>query len=116
MKNIHIPLIIAAILLTATTANSQLAAAKDLAGNIAEKMKDSLRLNPEQKNRIYEMNMNIHDQKMDVRKKYAHADSIRRYTQRIENTRDSLYRQVLTKEQYLLYKEKKRFLVAAHKQ
>ena len=52
MKNIHIPLIIAAILLTATTANSQLAAAKDLAGNIAEKMKDSLRLNPEQKNRI----------------------------------------------------------------
>jgi hypothetical protein len=86
--------------------------AQNLATKIARKMKDSLALNEEQKNNLYEINMLLHNQKMQVRSLYVVPDSVLHYLQAVENSRDSLYQPVLTEQQYILYKEKKILLVS----
>jgi hypothetical protein len=87
-------------------------AGEALAGRVAQKMADSLALSAYQKTQIYQINMQLHSRKLVARQQYSSGDSLIRQIQMIENTRDSLYRPVLTEEKYLLYKQKKAILIS----
>jgi hypothetical protein len=87
------------------------ASSQQVANKIANKMKDSLSLSDEQKALIYNINIKLSNEKLAVRQSYAHSDSLQIKMQRVENTRDSLYKEVLTAPQLELYKKKKRNLV-----
>ncbi len=93
---------------------AQSAGAAQLANHIAQKMKDTLSLTQEQKSQIYSINLQIHSLKMEVRQQYNNPDTIRVRTQRVESSRDSLYRPVLNQPQYQLYLQKKRYLISAN--
>ncbi|HKZ67025.1 MAG TPA: hypothetical protein VJ111_11735 [Chitinophagaceae bacterium] len=84
---------------------------KALSAKISVKMKDSLNLSEKQQAAIYEINKQLSDKSMMVWKQYGQRDSVQRFLQRIENTRDSLYKTVLPNEKYWLYREKKSSLV-----
>lgn len=107
-------IIFSLILFFASTSGKAQPKADSLAQKIAKKMKDSLDLTGNQRNQIYDMNMNLHYQKAAVRQQYTNPDSLRRYIQRVENKRDSLYRTILPENKYQLYKQKKRNLVSAN--
>jgi len=107
MKKILIVLI---LIVAAVAAKSQTAVADSLAQKISRKMKDSLSLSEEQRVQLYLLNLQIHEAKMSKRQLYA-GDSLQMHIQRIEGTRDSLYRQVLTTEQHVLYLQKKNNLI-----
>lgn len=94
-------------------ANSQ-SLPETVAKNIATKMKDSLHLTEKQEEKIYKLNLHLHDQKNNMRQQFRGTDSLNRKIQRVENQRDSLYRIVLTEQQYLRYKQKKRNLVSSN--
>lgn len=81
--------------------------AENLAKKIADKMKDTLALTEQQRNSIFEINMQIHNRKMEKRKQYANDPLMGNQLQRVENTRDSLYRNVLPEDKFILYKKKK---------
>jgi hypothetical protein len=98
-------------LLSVAKANGQTIPAIQLADKIAQKMKDTLGLNQEKKTEIYNINLQIHDWKTQAREQYATSDTLGRVIQGVENRRDSLYRDVLTTNQYNLYLQKKRYLV-----
>ena len=85
--------------------------ANQLANKIAQKMKDSLNLTGLQKNEIKDINMNLYEQKKTVRLQHRGSDSLRIFLQRIENKRDTLYSAILSQQEYLLFKQKKRNLV-----
>jgi len=82
-----------------------------LARKIAKSMKDSLDLTGAQMNQLYDINFSIHNQKKQARLQYTNRDSVGRALQRIEGTRDSLYRVVIPMEKFDAYKRKKRNLV-----
>src|SRR5690242_18526872 len=87
---------------------AQPSAAEVLAAKISKRMKDSLSLTDSLASLIYSINIQLHNQKSDAWQQYNYSDSlINIHLQTIENTRDSLYRNVLTEEKYLLYKSKK---------
>ena len=89
-------------------------AAIQLANRIADKMKDTLVLTMGQRGQIYAININLHNQKMQVRQQTTNLDSLRVRTQRVESKRDSLYRTILPDPKYVLYLQKKRYLVTAN--
>ncbi len=82
-----------------------------LAQAIAERMKDTLELSGVQQERLYRINLRLAEQKIAVRGRYAHTDSLTIYIQAIENTRDSLYRHVLGPNRFPLYLQKKTQLI-----
>jgi hypothetical protein len=84
-----------------------------VADRIAQKMKDSLNLSKQQKEELYAVNLRLHAGKMKLREQYRAWDSLSKKTQRVENTRDSLYRFILTAQQFEAYRLKKRSLVSA---
>lgn len=95
-----------------TLTNAQVVSpAEQMAGKIAQRLKDSLSLNDSQKQQLFSLNMRLHQQKQVIRQQYAGLDSMGYYMQKIENSRDSLYKQVLPEDKYLLYKQKKIKLV-----
>lgn len=97
--------------LWAATAAAQIT---DMSAHIAQKLQDSLGLSMVQRDSLYALNNRLQSQKMQVRLQYAGTDSLGYYFQRIENTRDSLYRPVLGDAKYLLYQQKKRYLISAN--
>lgn len=109
MKKLIFPILLFTISIGKTFAQSD--NATRLATRIAQKMKDSLSLTEQQMNGIYSINIELHNRKMAIREQYKSIDSLRLYFQRIENTRDSLYGSVLSLDQMLLYRQKKRFLI-----
>ncbi len=82
-----------------------------VSGIIAKKLQDSLGLTQNQKNQVYTINMLLHQQKIDIRQQHPQSYSLDRLFQKVENTRDSLYRTVLQEEKYLLYLQKKAWLI-----
>lgn len=86
--------------------------AQDISSRIANKMRDTLSLFSAQRDSIYSINIELHNRKQLVRQQYSNMDSLRIKIQAIENTRDSLYRTVLSEEKYLMYRQKKRNLVS----
>lgn len=85
--------------------------AVQLAHKIAKKMKDTLNLAAQQRQQVYQVNMNIHNQKMAIRQQNPPADSLTVWIQREERKRDSLYLPILGQEKYQLYLQKKKNLV-----
>jgi hypothetical protein len=85
--------------------------AEVVANKIAQKMKDSLNLADSVRIKIYQINMQLDQQKLVVRNHYAGSDSLRIKVQQVENSRDALYQAVLPGEKFVLYRQKKRNLV-----
>lgn len=92
-------------------AKAQSNAPQQVAHKIAKKMKDSLDLTSQQRHQVFQVNMQLHNEKTAVRSQYAGADSLGYYIQQVENKRDSLYLPVLGPDKYQLYLQKKRNLV-----
>jgi hypothetical protein len=111
MKNILITMI---LILGVQSLHAQSTPATTLANKIAQKMKDSLSLSETQKTQIYNLNMQLHDQKMSVRQQYAGNNLLTEKIQQVENTRDSLYTSVLSEQQFNLYRQKKRTILNNH--
>lgn len=106
-------IIFALVLVTAGfAANAQSTPADIIADKIAQKMKDSLSLSASQKLEIYQINLQLHEHKLSKRAQYAGTDSAGVHVQRVENTRDLLYRPVLGENKYQLYLQKKRNLLS----
>lgn len=84
----------------------------EIASRILHKMRDSLLLNVTETNKVDSVNQVLHAQKMGVRQQHSHIDSLTKYTQRVERTRDSLYQIILPENKYFLYREKKRNLIS----
>ncbi len=96
-----------------TNAQSSNGVAVQVAQKIAKKMKDSLNLTGNQKNKIYNVNINLHNQKQTARSQTVNNPTLlTTKIQTIEKTRDSLYKPILTVPQYDLYKVKKRNLIS----
>jgi hypothetical protein len=91
--------------------NNQIDNGQRLAKKVAQKIKDSLNLTGQQMNQLADINLNVHNQKKQVMSSGWSRDSIGRQLQRIENTRDSLYKQVIPAEKFEAYRKKKRNLV-----
>ncbi len=100
-----------AALLACLMCQAQSTQAVEVAEKISQKMKDSLSLSEDQRQQVLALNIRLHTRKMEIRQRFAETDSLSRYFQRIENTRDSLYREILPEEKYLLYRQKKKNLV-----
>ena len=112
MKKIFVLIVV--LILAVGSLNAQSPAATELANHIAQKMKDSLNLSTQEQNRIYGINMRLYHEKMAARQRFKDPDLLRINTQRIENTRDSLYHKILPDDKYELYRQKKRNLVTAN--
>ena len=82
-----------------------------VAERLASRLRDSLGLSSEQQQSLYQVNMSLYYRNQQVRAMHTQPDSLRFYLQRVENTRDSLYRPVLGDEKYLMYKSRKRELL-----
>jgi len=82
-----------------------------VAQKIAKKIKDTLGLTPQQRNQVFQINMDLNNQKQQVRQETTIQDSLIIRIQRIENKRDTLYFPILGTEKYQLYLQKKRNLV-----
>ena len=85
-----------------------------LAAKIAQKMTDSLLLNEQQKDQVFAVNMQLHERKMALRKQYQDHTLLTTQLQLEENRRDSLYQNVLTPDQYRLYRRKKAALIVSN--
>jgi hypothetical protein len=87
--------------------------AEQLALHIAQKIKDTLNLHDSIKTKLYNINMQIHYNKMQARMQFINQlDSITFKVQRIERTRDSLYQIIIPPSLFSIYKQKKRNLVS----
>lgn len=86
--------------------------AEIVASKIAQKMKDTLDLPDSMRVRIYQVNLQLDQQKTAMRNQYAGTDSLRIKVQQVENLRDALYQAVLPADRFILYKQKKRNLVS----
>ena len=88
--------------------------ASALAGKIADKMRDSLQLSATQRAQINDINLQLSNQKQAVRSQSTDRNIVMASIQKIEGSRDSLYKSVLTESQFNLYRQKKRNLVSAN--
>lgn len=100
-----------ALLFISSMALAQQTHGEAYAEKVAVRMKDSLQLSVQQKDQLYQINLQLHQSKMAKRQQYASMDSLHVHIQRVENMRDSLYRAVLSEEKYQLYLQKKQTLL-----
>jgi hypothetical protein len=92
--------------------NAQANNAEAFANKIAQRMKDTLALSQVQKEQVFAINKQLYQQKQAAWQQYSHTDSlITFHVQRIEDMRDSLYKAVLTNDQFRVYRDKKRRLI-----
>ena len=108
MKKFFISCFLSALCLVLHAQTSQ---ADIIADKIAQKMSDSLSLSSAQKSQLFQINLDLQSRKHLVWQQNSNIDSIQVHLQKIENTRDSLYRPVLTDDQFLIYSQKKKNLV-----
>lgn len=80
----------------------------------ALRMRDSLALDASQKDSILAINLRLLEQGRQARSSITDLSLLTTELQRIENQRDGLYRVVLGVDKYVLYKQKKRSLIAAN--
>lgn len=102
-------LIIIVCLLSGNVIKAQTSIAQQQASLMAQKMKDTLNLTDSLKHQLFVINMQLHQQKQQVRLQVLDRDSLTRQIQLIEFSRDSMYKQLLPPAKYELYKQKKRF-------
>lgn len=82
-----------------------------VAHKMADKMADSLGLTKQQRAKLFSINMEIARKKTEARKKSTDRTVVQKELQKIENSRDSLYKQVLTIEQHSSYLKRKRNVI-----
>jgi hypothetical protein len=99
------------LLVQNSKAQTNSAQANLVAQKIAKKIKDTLGLTAQQRNQLFQVNMDLNNQKQQVRQQTTIQDSLVARFQRIENKRDTLYFPILGAEKYQLYLQKKRNLV-----
>lgn len=112
MKSLLLFLFTMLIGITSMKAQDATANANALASKIAGKMKDSLSLSVDQASRVKAINLRLSEEKMQKRQQHKEMSELRQQLQKVENTRDSLYKTILTVQQFQLYKQKKRTLVS----
>lgn len=104
------------VTLLLTTINAavcaQVGIGQGIAIKMARRMKDSLGLSTTEQQQLYIINLQLYNKKNELWSKYSNEDSLFIHTQKIEDTRDSLYKAVLINDKYLLYKQKKRLLIS----
>jgi hypothetical protein len=83
-----------------------------IAEKFSQKAKDTLGLSETQRVQLYTINMQLESLKQKVWQKYESEDSLKSNLQKIENTRDSVYRPVFSEAQYQMYLNKKRYLLS----
>lgn len=83
----------------------------DISLKIAQKMKGSLLLTDAQFNSIFNINVALANNKKSTRSQYSTMDSIISKMQKIENSRDSLYKTILTQYQFDVYFKNKQRIV-----
>lgn len=105
MKKIYCLLLMLVFIINKET-SAQSNTSSQLSTRIADRLKDSLTLTSVQRDSIYQVNQRLALQKATIRQTVT-GDSLRIRIQKIENTRDSLYKPILGEEKYLLYKSKK---------
>ena len=86
--------------------------AETLSEKIAQRMKDSLSLKAKQKEEVFQVNMQLHNLKMNARELYKDFDLAETKIQKIEDSRDGLYKKILSSEQFALYLQKKGKLIS----
>lgn len=111
-----ISIALSTVFVNAQTSNQQQDKGERLARKIAKQIKDSLDLTGAQLNQLVTINLSLHQQKQQLMRSGQSRDSIGKGLQRIENTRDSLYRQVIPVEKFELYRNKKRKLINNNKE
>lgn len=79
---------------------------------IAKRMKDTLNLTAAQYRAIYQANLQLLEQKMAIRQRFSNRDSLTIHIQKVENSRNKLYRAILDSSQYRIYKNKKISLIS----
>lgn len=82
-----------------------------VSSTLARKMTDSLQLSTQQYNELVKINRQLHDKKHALILSGLHRDSVSLLIQKVENSRDSLYQLVITKQQFDWYKGKKKRLI-----
>lgn len=103
--------LIVLVLLEIQAQSNDNAEALNLSHRIAKKIKDSLDLSALQRQEIYQVNMDLYNQKQAIRLQNPPVDSLQPRIQRIENKRDALYLPIIGNEKYQLYLQKKGNLV-----
>jgi hypothetical protein len=93
--------------------NAQIAEGEKVAEKIANRLADSLSLNSNQRLKIQEINLSLHNQKMYQRTLSMPLDSLKRSLQLIENSRDDLYFFEMDSAQFSKYKANKKILISA---
>lgn len=88
--------------------------AAQLAHHIADKMKDTLALTNQQRAMLFKINMELYHKKMMARKKSTDRNIVGAEIQSIEKSRDTLYKEMLSAQQYQGYMQKKRNLVTTN--
>lgn len=99
------------LLIAFTTAIKAQSPGESFAIKVAQRLKDSLALTSTQQQAIYTINMQLHDRKMSIWQSQNDTESLQRLLQRVETSRDSLYRPVLSREQYEAYLKRKSVLL-----
>jgi hypothetical protein len=83
------------------------------AERIAQRMVDSVGVNAEARKKILEVNTKINKQKAEVWASYkGDMPSIQRHLQEIENSRDLLYRNILTESEFKIYRQRKKNIIS----
>ena len=102
------------LLVLSAVLRAQSSASEQLSQRMAQRMKDSLNLSDGQRDQLYTVNQQLSAQKLALRAQMGASDSLGFKIQAVEKTRDSLYRPLLTVEQFQRYREKKSVLISSH--
>ncbi len=94
------------LVLVSFKTKAQSSAAEQAANRMAQRVADSLHLTSSQKAGLYKINLSLNNQKLAAKQQPA-ADALRQQLQLIESKRDSLYRSVLTDQQFQQYTQRK---------
>jgi hypothetical protein len=109
MKNI---VFISLLLLICLTTYCQQSYSEQYSLKVVERMKDSLVLSEAAKVKVYNINLELQNEKAAIWKQYSDPDMIQMHLQNIENKRDLLYSSVLNNNQFILYKQKKKNVIS----
>lgn len=104
-------LVFATVLLCLCKAGAQTSHAEQAASRLTQRLSDSLSLTAVQKANVYDVNLTLNSQKLQVIQQYPNRDSARSRLLTLERQRDSLYRPVFTAAQFQMYQAKKATLL-----
>lgn len=104
-------LLLSSLIFIVPSIRAQVNYSESMSLQFTERMKDSVHITKQQSVEINSVNQFLAREKLILRQQISHPDSLQRKTQQVENMRDSLYKKILSSEQYIIYKKKKRFLI-----